>query len=117
MDDVLARLTCKQALDTKENVIGEELCFCELSDKWENITLGDCFGNCESEESDNPHYLDQIKEELKRTVEAAKEPRIIRRIPKDEREKFRGAVERIERMLAMSTEHTHPQTKISGGKR
>lgn len=58
MNDIVAMLKCKHALDTKKNEIGEELCFCEEYDHWRNITLGECFGNCESEESDNPHLID-----------------------------------------------------------
>jgi hypothetical protein len=43
--------TCKHCLgDITENEIGEKGCFCELIDNWENITLGDCLGNCDSEE-------------------------------------------------------------------
>ena len=33
-----------------KNEIGEEVCFCELTDNWQNITLADCIGNCENEE-------------------------------------------------------------------
>jgi len=41
---------CKHCLgDITINEIGEEGCFCELTDHWQNITLGGCIGNCESE--------------------------------------------------------------------
>lgn len=35
--------------EIEKNEIGEEMCFCELTDKKENITLGDCIGNCVSQ--------------------------------------------------------------------
>ena len=41
---------CKYCLDGKKNEIGETLAFCELWDEWKNIILGDCIGNCESQE-------------------------------------------------------------------
>lgn len=41
---------CKHAIGEKINEIGETLCFCELTDRLENVTLGDCIGNCESQE-------------------------------------------------------------------
>jgi hypothetical protein len=37
-------------MDGMKNEIGETLAFCELWDEWKNVTLGDCFGNCESQE-------------------------------------------------------------------
>ena len=47
---------CKHAIGGKINEIGEVLCFCELTDRLENVTLGDCIGNCESqEESEVPN--------------------------------------------------------------
>ena len=41
---------CKHAIGGKINGIGEILMFCELSDSLENVTLGECIGNCESQE-------------------------------------------------------------------
>lgn len=41
---------CKHCMDGMKNEIGETLAFCELWDEWKNVTLGDCFGNCESQE-------------------------------------------------------------------
>ncbi len=42
---------CKHCLgDISRNAIGEQVCFCELTDKNENVSLGDCLGNCESQE-------------------------------------------------------------------
>ena len=32
------------------NSIGEQINYCELKAEWMNVTLGDCLGNCESEE-------------------------------------------------------------------
>lgn len=57
MNDIIAMLKCRHALDTKENEIGEELCFCEIYSCWRNITLGECFWNCECETCDNSHLL------------------------------------------------------------
>ena len=34
---------------TSENDIGEDVAYCELWGEWKNVTLGDCFGNCESQ--------------------------------------------------------------------
>ena len=34
------------------NPIGEECLFCEIYDNQRNITLGECLGNCESEEAE-----------------------------------------------------------------
>ena len=41
---------CKHGIGGKVNEIGEILVFCEITDNLENVTLGDCIGNCESEE-------------------------------------------------------------------
>lgn len=40
---------CKHCMDGKKNEIGETLAFCEIWGEWKNVTLGDCFGNCESQ--------------------------------------------------------------------
>ena len=41
---------CKHCLGFDFNEIGETKAFCEIYDSWRNLTLGECFGNCESEE-------------------------------------------------------------------
>ena len=41
---------CFYADGKKENEIGEKLFHCELNDCWQNVTLGECVGNCESQE-------------------------------------------------------------------
>lgn len=41
---------CKYAIGGKVNEIGETLCFCELTDRLENVTLGNCIGNCDAQE-------------------------------------------------------------------
>jgi hypothetical protein len=41
---------CKHGIGGKINGIGEILIFCELSGSLENVTLGECIGNCESQE-------------------------------------------------------------------
>ena len=43
---------CKHGSPIHLNAIGESVVFCELTDRWMNVTLGDCLGNCESEESE-----------------------------------------------------------------
>lgn len=40
---------CKHSIGGKVNEIGEVLLFCELTDNLENVTLGYCIGNCESQ--------------------------------------------------------------------
>lgn len=54
---------CKHCMDGMKNEIGETLAFCELWDEWKNITLGDCFGNCESQEeyAEDYKYLRNTK--------------------------------------------------------
>lgn len=42
---------CRHGIGTHLNEIGEEEVFCELTARWMNVSLGDCLGNCESEES------------------------------------------------------------------
>ena len=44
---------CKHCIGgIEKNEIGEEMCFCELTDNLENVTLGDCLGNCEAQEGE-----------------------------------------------------------------
>ena len=43
---------CKHCLNTEKNEIGETICFCEEYDGPVNVTQGDCFGNCEMEETE-----------------------------------------------------------------
>lgn len=42
--------SCKHCMEVKKNEIGETVAFCEYSGKWENVTLGSCFGNCDGQE-------------------------------------------------------------------
>ena len=44
-------LDCKHCVECSKNAIGEKIAYCELRAEWKNVTLGDCFGNCESQES------------------------------------------------------------------
>ena len=44
---------CKHCMDGMKNEIGETLAFCELWGEWKNVTLGDCFSNCESQEDED----------------------------------------------------------------
>ena len=50
---------CKHCLGISGNEIGEAIAFCEEWDEGRNITLGDCFGNCEMEEY-NPLTIDEV---------------------------------------------------------
>ena len=44
-------LECTHCVDCTKNSIGEKIAYCELWGVWKNITLGDCFGNCEEQKS------------------------------------------------------------------
>lgn len=48
--------SCKHCLGVKKNEIGEQPALCEYSGEWKNVTLGSCFGNCESQEY-TPDYI------------------------------------------------------------
>lgn len=41
---------CKHASSAKKNEIGETVVYCEMCAAWQNVTLGDCYGNCECQE-------------------------------------------------------------------
>lgn len=43
---------CKHCLNIEKNEIGEIICFCEEYDEYVNVTQGNCFGNCEMEETE-----------------------------------------------------------------
>ena len=40
---------CCYAEQAKKNEIDEELVWCIRTGQWMNATLGECYGNCESE--------------------------------------------------------------------
>lgn len=42
---------CRHTIGGKVNEIGETLLFCEITDNLENVTLGNCIGNCEAQEN------------------------------------------------------------------
>jgi hypothetical protein len=44
-----AMFQCRHALSGKINDIGEIILHCELTDNLENVTIGECIGNCESQ--------------------------------------------------------------------
>ena len=44
---------CKHCLGISSNEIGEAIAFCEIWDSGRNITLGECFENCEDQEPIN----------------------------------------------------------------
>lgn len=50
MRPIDADIRCKHGYDIANNEIGEVVVFCEIFGEWRNVTLGDCIGNCESEE-------------------------------------------------------------------
>lgn len=59
---------CKHCLDVTKNEIGETVAFCEEWDLWRNVTLGDCFGNCEDQivvGNSNPLEWKEYKNECK----------------------------------------------------
>lgn len=41
---------CMHCLGVTKNEIGETVAFCEEWDLWRNVTLAECFGNCETQE-------------------------------------------------------------------
>lgn len=40
---------CIHGSGRQTNSIGEEVVYCELTNQWMNVSLGDCLGNCEAE--------------------------------------------------------------------
>ena len=48
--------SCKHCMKVKKNEIGEQVALCECSGRWENVTLGDCFDNCDGQEF-TPDYI------------------------------------------------------------
>ena len=42
---------CKHCIGIKTNEIGETIVYCACSDSWRNVTLGECFDNCEAQET------------------------------------------------------------------
>ena len=45
-------MKCRHCLITEENEIGEIIVFCELKDRFANVTQGECFGNCKAEDGE-----------------------------------------------------------------
>ena len=54
MDEEKLLKECKHAIGGHINEIGEVMLFCEITDNLENVTLGNCIGNCESQEKREP---------------------------------------------------------------
>lgn len=49
--DYYGKGTCKHCLGYPyKNEIGELMCYCELTGNAENVTLGECLGNCEAQQ-------------------------------------------------------------------
>lgn len=40
---------CKHCIGVSKNEIGETIIFCAVYDQWRNVTLGDCFNNCDAQ--------------------------------------------------------------------
>lgn len=59
--------SCKHCMGVKKNEIGEQLALCECSGQWENVTLGDCFNNCDGQEV-TPDYVANRLEQLADTA-------------------------------------------------
>lgn len=55
---------CEHCLGVSNNEIGETIVFCDEWDCWRNVTLGDCFNNCESQEvadgSEPPEWIEYV---------------------------------------------------------
>jgi hypothetical protein len=41
---------CVHGIEADFNSINELIIYCELTGEWMNVNLGNCLGNCESEE-------------------------------------------------------------------
>lgn len=41
---------CAHGIEADFNAINELIIYCELTAEWMNVSLGECLGNCESEE-------------------------------------------------------------------
>ena len=53
--------SCIHCMGVKKNEIGETVVLCEHSGRWENVTLGDCFGNCEAQEFSRDYIASRIE--------------------------------------------------------
>ena len=42
---------CKHCIGITRNVIGETVAFCEEWDLWRNVSPGECFNNCDGQET------------------------------------------------------------------
>lgn len=40
---------CKHCICVVHNELAEEVVYCEITDEWMNVTLGECVGNCEQQ--------------------------------------------------------------------
>lgn len=54
--------SCKHCIAVKKNEIGEQLVLCEFSGNWENVTLGQCFGNCEEQEYSKEYIAQRLSQ-------------------------------------------------------
>lgn len=52
---------CIHCLGIEKDPIGEYRAYCEESYQWENITLGNCFGNCEGYEVETRPQMKKLK--------------------------------------------------------
>lgn len=54
--------SCIHCMGVKKNEIGETVALCEHSGIWENVTLGNCFRNCEGQEFSRDYIASRIEE-------------------------------------------------------
>jgi len=61
----IARKQCIHALCGKLNSLGEVLLHCEMTGEDENVTLGNCIGNCEGQEKPATSYTESKTKTIK----------------------------------------------------
>lgn len=54
--------SCKHCMAVKKNEIGEQVVLCEFSGNWENVTLAQCFGNCEEQEYSKDYIAQRLRQ-------------------------------------------------------
>ena len=46
--------------EPEKNEIGEDIAFCEETGRWMNVTLGECFGNCDGQQEPQRSWKDNF---------------------------------------------------------
>lgn len=54
--------SCTHCMGVKKNEIGETVALCEHSGRWENVTLGNCFGNCDGQEYSKDYIAQRLRQ-------------------------------------------------------